>query len=187
MDVEDVGALPLPKESKGTPFLQALQRGQQQVRDHDYAGALKSFGDAVGLRPTSAQAHYSRGSVFLHFGQTEPAMRDFNEAIKLDPKMVMAYVGIGNCLASQHQDAEAMVQFQRALTMNPNAPMANFGVANIYFRRKQFGAALAEYDKVLKLNPRFAPAYLDRAKAREAIGDLAGAAADRRAEQSLRK
>jgi tetratricopeptide (TPR) repeat protein len=71
--------------------------------------------------------------------------------------------------------------------LNPAAPMALFGRGNIYYRRKDFGPALADYDKVLQINPRFAPAYQNRAHAREAIGDFEGAAADRRSEQSLRK
>jgi len=40
---------------------------------------------------------------------------------------------------------------------------------------------------VLAINPRYAPAYMNRAHAREAIGDFAGSAADKRMEQSLRR
>jgi tetratricopeptide (TPR) repeat protein len=80
-----------------------------------------------------------------------------------------------------------LVEFQRALELNPSAPMALFGRGNVYFRRKDYRSALADYDKVLEINPRFAPAYQNRAHAREEIGDFAGAAVDRRMEQSLRK
>ena len=189
--VEDLTMSSLPPEPKGAsrsmPYSQALQRGEQQVRAQDYAGALHSFGDAVALRPNSPQAHYSRGTVFQHLEQFDAAMRDYTDAIHLQPNMVIAYVGLGNCLAHERRDPEALVQFQRALELNPAAPMALFGRGNIYYRRKDFGPALADYDKVLQINPRFAPAYQNRAHAREAIGDFEGAAADRRSEQSLRK
>jgi Tfp pilus assembly protein PilF len=183
--VEEMEALALPKEK--TPFSQALGRGQQQVKSKDYQGALRSFGAAVELRPESAQARFSRGTMFEHFEQYDAAMRDYTDAIRLDPKLVGAYVGLGNCLARGHRDPEALVEFQRALELKPEAPVALFGRANIYFRRKNYGAALADYDKVVKINPGFAAAYMNRARAREAIGDLAGAAADRRTEQALRK
>ena len=189
--VEELALSSLPPELKNaphpTPFLQALQRGEQQVKARDYVGALHSFGDAVSLRPDSAQAHYSRGTIFQHFEQFDAAMRDYNDAVRLDPKLVTAYEGLGNCLAHQHHDPEALVEFQRALELNPSAPMALFGRGNVYFRRKDYRSALADYDKVLEINPRFAPAYQNRAHAREEIGDFAGAAVDRRMEQSLRK
>ena len=187
---EELSMASLPPEPKGgrngTPYGQAMQRGQQQVKQLDYAGALRSFGDAVQLRPDSPQAHYSRGAIFQHFEQIDAAMRDYNDAIRLQPTMVTAYVGLGNCLVHEHRDPEALVEFQRALELNPNAPMALFGRGNIYFRRKDYRAAIADYDKVLQINPRYAPAYQNRAHARQEIGDFAGAAADRRAEQALR-
>jgi serine/threonine-protein kinase len=188
---EELSAASLPPEPKGgrngTPYAQAMQRGQQLVKQLDYAGALRSFGDAVQLRPDSPQAHYSRGVIFQHFEQVDAAMRDYNDAIRLQPTMVTAYVGLGNCLAHQNRDPEALVEFQRALELNANAPMALFGRGNIYFRRKDYRAAIADYDKVLQINPRYAPAYQNRAHARQEIGDFAGAAADRRAEQLLRR
>jgi tetratricopeptide (TPR) repeat protein len=47
--------------------------------------------------------------------------------------------------------------------------------------------ALADYDAAIENNPRFAQAYLNRARAREAVGDFRGAAADRQREAELRK
>ena len=61
------------------------------------------------------------------------------------------------------------------------------GRGGVYFRRKQYRQALADYDAAIKNNPRLAQAYLNRAVAREAVGDLRGAAADRRREAELRQ
>jgi serine/threonine-protein kinase len=181
-------AAPEPKAKSGpSPFHQALQRGQQQVKAKDYVNALHSFGDAVALKPDSAQAHYSRGFVFEHFQQYDAAIRDFAEAIRLEPTLVAAYSQMGACLEQQHRDPEALVEFQRALELNPTAQLALFGRGNVYLRRRQFAAAIADYSKLLEINPRYAPAYQNRAVARQAVGDFAGAAGDKRAEQSLRK
>jgi Flp pilus assembly protein TadD len=180
--------VPEPKTKSGpSPFQQALQHGQQQVKAKDYVNALHSFGDAVALKPESAQAHYSRGFVFEHFQQYDAAIRDFQEAIRLEPTLVMAYSQMGACLEQQHRDPEALVEFQRALELNPTAQLALFGRGNVYLRRRQFAAAAADYSKLLQINPRYAPAYQNRAVARQAMGDFAGAAEDKRAEQSLRK
>jgi len=177
-----------PRTKSGpSPFLQALQRGQQQVKAKDYVNALHSFGDAIALKPDSAQARYSRGFVFAHFQQYDAAMRDFADAIRLEPTLVVAHSQMGVCLEQQHRDPEALVEFQRALELNPNAPLALFGRGNVYLHRRQFAAAIADYSKLLQINPRYAAAYQNRAVARQAIGDFAGAAEDKRTEQSLRR
>ena len=114
-------------------------------------------------------------------------MNDFSDALRIDPKTPAPYIALGNCLVHEHRDPEALVQFQRALELKPDAVLALTGRGNIYLRRKQFRQALADYDKALDINARYGPAYLNRARAREAIGDPAGAAADRRSEAALHK
>jgi len=186
---EEMAALPPePKLKSGpTPFQQAMRRGEQQVKDREFVNALRSFGDAVALNPQSAPARYSRGTMFEHLEQYDAAMRDFQDAVRLEPGFVVAHTQLGACLAHFRRDDEAMAEYQRALQLNPNAPLALFGRANIYYRHKQYAAALRDYDKLLEINPRFAAGYQNRANARQAIGDGAGAAQDRRTEQSLRK
>jgi len=177
-----------PKMKSGPPpYLQAMQRGQMQVKSNDYVGALRSFGDAVTQNPQSAQARYSRGFVFQHLEQLDAAMRDYMDALRLDPNMAVAYVQLGSCLVIERRDPQALVYFQRALELKPDAVLALFGRGNIYLRRREFNAAIADYNRLLTVNPRYAPAYQNRAVARQAMGDFAGAAADRRTEQSLRR
>ena len=185
---EDLPGIPDQRANPGpSPYNQALQHGMQQFKTNDYVGALHSFGDAVQLRPESAQAHFSRGIVFAHFQQYDAAMRDFTDAIRLQPGLVGAHTQLALCLTHEHRDQEAFGEFQQALQLNPNAPLALFELGNLYLRHKQFAAAVSNYNRLLGLNPRYARAYQNRAIARQAMGDFAGAAADRRMEQSLRR
>jgi Tfp pilus assembly protein PilF len=179
-----------PEPKKGgnnTPFAQAMQRGQLQIKENDYPGAVQSFGKALSLRPGAGAAYYGRAMAYQHLEQFEMAMKDYSDAMRVDPKMVTAYIGLGGCLVHEHRDPEALVQFQRVLELKPDAVLALTGRGNIYLRRKQYRLALADYDKALAINSRYGPAYLNRARAREEIGDAAGAAADRRSEAALRK
>jgi serine/threonine-protein kinase len=189
--IEESELLPVPPAPKTgpppTPYLMAMQRGQQQSKDNDFAGALQSFTKAISLRAESAQARYSRGTAYQHLEDNQAAMRDFAEAVRLDPKLAPAYTGVGTCLVRLHRDPEALVEFQRALELKPDAVLALAGRAGVYLRRKQYRLAIADYDKALRINPRFAPAYLNRARAKEAMGDLSGAAADRQREKELRQ
>jgi len=117
----------------------------------------------------------------------EVAVQNYSEAIRLAPDMALAYAARGVCLVRLHRDPDAMIDFQRALEMKPDLAFALNGRGGVYFRRKQYRMALADYDAAVKSNPRFAQAYLNRAHAREAVGDFRGANADREREAELRK
>ena len=186
-EIEPEALPPEPKNAAPLPFTLAMQQGEQQVKANDYPGAIQSFAKAISLRPAAPRAYYNRAAAYQHLQQFDLAMRDFSEAQRLDPKMVGAYISLAGCLVHEHHDPEALVQFQRALELKPDAVLALTGRGNIYLRRKQYGPALADFDKALRINAHYGPALLSRAQAREAIGDLAGAAEDRRSAAALHK
>jgi len=179
---------PVPKTGTNpTPFETAIQRGHEQLRTKDYPGAIQSFTKAIALRPNFAPAYYSRGVAHQNLEDNEVAVQNYSEAIRLAPDMALAYAARGVCLVRLHRDPDAMIDFQRALEMKPDLAFALNGRGGVYFRRKQYRMALADYDAAVKSNPRFAQAYLNRAHAREAVGDFRGANADREREAELRK
>jgi serine/threonine protein kinase/Tfp pilus assembly protein PilF len=173
------------KAGKTTPYTQAMRRGEQQVKDNDYPAALQSFSQALTLRPLSGQAHYSRGLAYQHLEQYDAAMRDYNDALRAEPKSALAHIGLGGCLVRLHRDDDAMQEFQQAIFLKPEAVVALTGRGNIYLRRKNYKLALADFDKALSVNPRYAPALQSRAHAKEATGDLPGAATDRRTADAI--
>ena len=188
---EEAELLPLPPVAKTgttpTPFETAIQRGQEQVKSKDYPGAIQSFARAIALRPNYAPAYYSRGVAQQNLAHNEVAIQNYSEAIRLAPNMALAYAARGVCLVRLHRDPDALIDFQRALGLKPGLASALNGRGGVHFRRRQYRMALADYDAAIQSNPRFAQAYLNRARAREAVGDFRGAAADRQGEAELRQ
>jgi serine/threonine protein kinase len=171
----------MPKSGAApTPFETATRRGQEQLKSKDYPGALESFTKAIGLRPKFAPAYFSRGVAHQNLEQNELAIQDFAEAVHLAPGMAPAYTGRGLCLVRLKRDPDALLDFQHALELKPDLAPALRGRAGIYLRREQYRMALADFDAAIKTNPQFVPAYFNRARVREALGDLRGAADDRR-------
>jgi tetratricopeptide (TPR) repeat protein len=113
-------------------------------------------------------------------------VEDYSEAIRLAPREAFSYSGRGVCLVRMHRDDDAFADFNRALELEPNLASALNGRGGVYFRRRQYAQALRDYDAAIQANPRFAQAYLNRAHARQATGDAAGAAADLQTEERLR-
>jgi len=169
------------------PFDMAIQRGQEQFKTKDYAGAIQSYKKAIELRPKYAPAYYSLGVAQYILERDELALQNYSEAIRLAPDMPLAYAARGVCLVRLHRDPDALIDFERALQLKPDLGIALNGRGGVYFRLGQYGRALRDYDEAIRSNPGFAPAYLNRARAREALGDFSGAAADRQREAELRK
>jgi serine/threonine-protein kinase len=187
---EETELLPPPPVAKNganpTPFETAVQRAHEQMKSKDYPGAIQSFTIAIGLRPNFAPPYYGRGVAHQNLEHNDSAIQNYSEAIRLAPNMGLAYAARGVCLVRLHRDPEALVDFQHALDLNPGLASALNGRGGVYFRRKQYRMALADYDAAIRKKPRFAQAYLNRAHAREAVGDVRGAADDRRREAELR-
>jgi serine/threonine-protein kinase len=183
--------LPPPPAAKAgtnaTPFDKAIRRGQEEMRSKDYRAAIQSFTEAIALRPNYAPAYLSLGVAQQNLEYNEAAIQNYSAAIRLAPEMAHAYAERGVCLVRLRRDADAFTDFERALWLKPKLGIALNGRGGVYFRRKQYRQALADYDAAIKNNPRLAQAYLNRAVAREAVGDLRGAAADRRREAELRQ
>jgi serine/threonine-protein kinase len=190
MPTEEVEPLPPPAAPKTgahpTAFDMAIQRGQEQMKSKDYPGAVQSFAKAVALRPYDAPAYFSLGVAHQILEHDEAAIQSYSDAIRFAPDMAPAYAARGICLVRLHRDPAALADFQRALKLKPDLITALSGRGGIYFRRKQYRMALADYDAAVKSNPRLPQAYLNRAHAREALGDFRGAAADRQREAELR-
>jgi serine/threonine protein kinase/lipoprotein NlpI len=180
---------PPPEPNTGaslTPFDVVMKAGQEQLRNKDFAAALVSFTKAVALRPRGHLAHFNLAVAQQNLQQNEAAVKSYSQVIRLTPDNALAYAERGVCLVRLRRDEEALIDFQRALEIMPGLPIALNGRGGVAFRRKQYRLALADYDAAIKGNPNLAPAYANRAKAREAVGDLRGAAEDRQREAQLR-
>jgi serine/threonine-protein kinase len=129
----------------------------------------------------------SQRSAHQHLEQNEAAVQDYSEAIRLAPQSAFAYAGRGVCLVRLHRDDDALADFNRALELEPRQASAlNGRGGGVYFRRRQNAQALRDYNAAIASNPRFAQTYQNRARARLAMGDTAGAAADVQMEERLR-
>ena len=121
-------------------------------RDHgDYDGAIADYTAAIALSP--AAGYYSaRGDIHLSKGDHQAAIADFSEALRLDP--------------------------HKASVFSPTAH-AHLGRARAWMARGQFDPAIADYDAAVRFGiTNSAAVYRDRALARKAKGDYAGAVSD---------
>lgn len=112
--------------------------------------ALRDLDRAIVLLPEVARLYNTRGTLRAAAGDTAGALADFGMAIRLDPKFAVAYARRGELLLAERRFDEAMRDLDEAIRLAP-----------------------------AYVHPLYNP-YESRAAVREARGDAAGAAADRR-------
>jgi serine/threonine protein kinase/regulator of sirC expression with transglutaminase-like and TPR domain len=157
------------------------RRGQEQLKAREFQAAIQSFSNVISQQPKRAQAYFSRGQAHQLLGENEAAIKDYDQAIRFKPEDALAHVERGICLVRLRRDDEAFADYNRALEIRADLPAALNGRGGILLRRRQFENAIKDFTAALALNPHFVQAYRNRAAARQALGDIAGARADRKA------
>lgn len=110
------------------------------------------------------------------------ALADLNQAIALAPGMAKLLNNRGLTLLSD-DPRQALADFDAALRLDPLYAVAWTNRGAALFALKRYDEAIAAYSEAIRLAPRYVSPlynpYNDRALAREAKGDLAGATRDR--------
>jgi tetratricopeptide (TPR) repeat protein len=82
---------------------------------------------------------------------------------------------------------EAIEELTKAIQLNPVLAQAYNARGFEYFKLKQYSKAIADFDQATRVYPGYGNAYVNRAAAKRAAGDRAGAEADQaRARQLTR-
>ena len=156
----------------------SLQKGRDAMQARDYPGAIRNFNRVVQLHPNLVEAYVGRGLAYQMSGKFAKAIQDYSDAIRLGSHDAHAFANRGVCEVKLHEDDLAFADFNRALEMESKLPVALNGRGGVLFRRRQFKPAIRDFNAAIRIDPKFVLAYENRANARKATGDLAGAADD---------
>jgi len=149
----------------------------------DQAGS--AFQRALQDDPTSAEAAYGMGSVYLNQNKDAEARQSFESAIKFKASfpgtMADAWNNLG-VLATRRADAEESVKcFNEALRLNPHHLLALDNLGNAYRSQKRWEDARAVLERALEVAP-------EDAEANYSLGMVFAQTADNdRAYEHLRK
>jgi tetratricopeptide (TPR) repeat protein len=144
----------------------------------DLAGAEADYGRAIDLRDRP-YLHFARANVIALRGDPARALADYDLAIAREAWNVQFYRGRALARAAAGRGAEALADAEHLLAQTPQQAESWHarGVARLAVGRPQ--DALGDLDRAIAEQPELLYAYADRARAREQLGDTAGAAADR--------
>jgi len=166
----------------GDPYLQ----GSALLKRGEYAAAVPYFSRAIAAKP-EYRAYFGRAGAYQNLERMELAIEDYTQAIRLNPASAMAYHDRAVCLAHLKENDRALADYNQALALAPDNPLSWNGRGVIYLRRKEYEKAIPDFTMAIRLRPTFAQPYENRAAAKKALGDAAGANADLMSARGLKQ
>lgn len=138
--------------------------GRLQVTVEQYEGAIDSFSRAIhqDYKPSLV----SRGLAYEHLLMNAEARADYLEALRCDPDDLEALINLGTLYVEEGQLQSARELLERAAAIDPTV---NWQLSDVYLESADWNGAIAVADLAIAAGePR---AHLERALAREALGD----------------
>lgn len=156
-------ALPFPGISEVTEFQRNyLSLGSVFFQRGYYDQAEVWFQRAVHDDPSSAEASYGLGSVYLRQSKNAEAQQSFERVIKLQASypdtLPDAWNNLGVLAMRQERAADSVECFQEALRLNPNHLLALDNLGNAYRQQKRWDEARKVLERALRVNAQDAEA-----------------------------
>ena len=95
-------------------------KGNEFMREKDFAEAIKCYTKAIDLNPNEAATYSNRAMAYLKMKVYPKVIEDANKAIELDPVYVKAYHRRGKAYLATKKYALAIPDFQFILEKNPD-------------------------------------------------------------------
>ncbi len=150
-------------------------RSNARMATDDWAGALADADRVVALQPESSDAHYQR-AVTLNHGPG--AIEEFSRAIELDPDNLTAIGQRGLALVMAGRWAEAERDGRLVVERDPDFPHWKYVLGAALRGLGRWQEAIQVLDAGVAQGLEYPEVYTDRARARAALGQCAGAWAD---------
>ncbi len=164
-----------------------VARAQARRGLEQYQLSLEDCNQIIRISPTDPRGYNCRGYGHELLKQYDPALRDFDKAISLNPGFAQAYADRGATYGDLEQYDRALQDLNQAIRLRPGNAVFHLRRAAVYQGSKQYGKAIQDETEAIRLQPGDPKAYAARASAEDASGDVAGAVADRRHLQEMRK
>ncbi len=145
------------------------------LRNYDFSSAGSWLDAWEADFPNSAQPHYCRGLIWLHFFSPIEAAEAFRRVLEIDPTRSDARLELAEALARQHHFDEAIEHYRICCEQRPEDPRAMSGLAECRANRGENEQAGQLYREVLQRWPDYVPAIVGMGKQELAAGRAAEA------------
>src|SRR5262249_35077287 len=141
---------------------------------------------SVNAEPQNPEWFLELGVVYINSKDYEAAVNLNSVALRVNDKEPRYYNNRGVAYRELNRLDEAMAEFAKAIELKPDYTLAYGNAGQALYKARAYDKAITVLSKAIDLSPRDAQAYQWRAACRAALGDQAGAEADRRTAAGLK-
>lgn len=140
-----------------------LNLGNAQKELLRYDAAIKSYDEAIALKPDYALAFSNKGVALQMAGCTEVAISCFERSITLNPSGFEAFYNLGNLYKDTGRFAAAIASYGEAIVRNKACIDAYLNRSAVFLELKQLDAAIESFDQAIAVDPQCAKAHWNKA------------------------
>jgi Flp pilus assembly protein TadD len=152
--------------------------GNFYARFGRYTEAIKSYEQAVKIKPDYTLAHNNLGIAYGSLDRLPEAIDAFKQAIKSNPNFAAAYNNLGVAYGGLGRSTEAIDAYSQAIKINPNFAEAYTNLGIVYAKFDRGTEAIDAFKQAIKIKPDYAEAHKNLGYAYLTIGDKNSALAE---------
>ncbi|HNX48994.1 MAG TPA: tetratricopeptide repeat protein [Thermoanaerobaculaceae bacterium] len=133
--------------------------GVALAREGNLTEAIRSYQDALRIRPDYAEAHDNIGVALVRAGHAAEAIPHYREALRIWPTHAETHNNLGAALAGVGKTDEAVGEYREALRLRPGYTEARTNLGTALVSQGKSGEAIAQYEAALRDAPDSAAAH----------------------------
>ena len=125
----------------------------EALRNETWKKAHEALGEAIGLKPDLADAHFLVAQLYLREGNLNDAIQKVRDTALLAPQDIGVHFQLGVLYYRADRLDDAKTAFNNAVALNDNYSNARYFLGLIWDRKGDRDAALSQFVKIARLNP----------------------------------
>jgi tetratricopeptide (TPR) repeat protein len=138
----------------------------------DLDAAIKSYKEALKIKPDYAEAYINIGNVLKDKGDLDAAIESYKRAIVIKSDYAEAHYNMGVALKEKGETDAAIESYEQAIMIKPDYAEAYYNMSNALKSKGDLDAAIESYKRAIVIKSDYAEAYYNMGLSLQDKGDL---------------
>ncbi|MBI3328155.1 MAG: tetratricopeptide repeat protein [Nitrospinae bacterium] len=147
------GGQPSPPPASHAAAEAAFQRAVTAEARGLWEEAIRSYQEALALKPTLREAHTNLGTLYVRQNRLTAAIEQFQAALALEPNYALARNNLGSAYLMLGQESLAAREFLAAIRSDAQYVSPYYNLGSLYARRGEVDQAISFLTRAIALQP----------------------------------